>query len=431
MRGTPADAAQPGDRLRSRRCGASQAARGRSRQPSSSSSIARRLELVRDRVGDQPGGADDDLLADHEVVLAQRRARRRQVDDRLDHAGQRRELDRALDLDDLAPGALSARGGAWRCAGTWSRRASPRAGAAPRAAGSGPALEASTIVQRPKPRSSSSYTSRPLSSGLCAACSSSTSLPVTPRSAAPASTYVGTSDGRIVITPMSSNSSLRSLERSSSVSTPSAREQIDGAAEQGARGERRSSGRWSRSCALPATTERSSASAPVPRSSPASARCRRSTHEREADGRQRCARSARAARHSARRRRSARRSRGHRPRRRRPCSSRCCGPARDRRSRARRPAASSKLVDAAQPVTASAAAAGASASSSGPPRRCGTSSSSSAAASAGRPRAASARARRSRAVTSALQQAGSRRSSGTPRLAISAGNSDASPRPMR
>ena len=65
-----------------------------------------RLELVRDAIGDQPGGAVGDLLAHHEPVLAQRRAGRRQIDDPLDQSGQRRELDRALDLDDLrlAPG---------------------------------------------------------------------------------------------------------------------------------------------------------------------------------------------------------------------------------------------------------------------------------------------------------------------------------------
>ncbi len=42
-----------------------------------------------------------DLLAHHEPVLAQRRPGRGEVDDRLDQPGQRRQLDRALDLDDL------------------------------------------------------------------------------------------------------------------------------------------------------------------------------------------------------------------------------------------------------------------------------------------------------------------------------------------
>src|SRR3954447_11294430 len=72
-----------------------------------------RLELVGDRVGDEPRGRDRDLLAHDEPVLLQRRARRRQVDDRLDEPGQRRELHRALHLDDLrlAPGALEEVGG--------------------------------------------------------------------------------------------------------------------------------------------------------------------------------------------------------------------------------------------------------------------------------------------------------------------------------
>src|SRR3954470_13495166 len=61
----------------------------------------RRLELVRDRVGDQPRRRGEQLLAHDEPVLAQRRARLGEVDDRLDHPGQRGELDRALHLDDL------------------------------------------------------------------------------------------------------------------------------------------------------------------------------------------------------------------------------------------------------------------------------------------------------------------------------------------
>src|SRR5689334_8849668 len=59
------------------------------------------LELVRDRVRDQARRADRELLADHEVVLAQRGARRREIDDRLDEPRQGRQLDRPLDLDDL------------------------------------------------------------------------------------------------------------------------------------------------------------------------------------------------------------------------------------------------------------------------------------------------------------------------------------------
>ena len=83
-------------------------ARSVARTRPSSSSISAALQLVRDRVGDQAGRGGHDLLAHDEAVLAQRRAGRRQVDDALDEARQGRELDRALDLDDLrlAPGAL-------------------------------------------------------------------------------------------------------------------------------------------------------------------------------------------------------------------------------------------------------------------------------------------------------------------------------------
>ena len=58
-------------------------------------------------------------------------------------------------------------------------------------AGSSPACVAHTIRQPPKPRSSSSYTSGWRSS--------STSRPTMPRSAAPLSTYTGTSLGRVVM----------------------------------------------------------------------------------------------------------------------------------------------------------------------------------------------------------------------------------------
>ena len=61
----------------------------------------RRLQLVAHRVRDQPCAALEDLLAHDQVVLAQRGPRRRQIDDRLDDAGQGRQLDRALHLDDL------------------------------------------------------------------------------------------------------------------------------------------------------------------------------------------------------------------------------------------------------------------------------------------------------------------------------------------
>ena len=52
-----------------------------------------RLELVGDRVGDQPSGAVGDLLTNDESVLPERRAGCGQVDDPLDEAGQGRELD--------------------------------------------------------------------------------------------------------------------------------------------------------------------------------------------------------------------------------------------------------------------------------------------------------------------------------------------------
>src|SRR5919201_2030626 len=59
------------------------------------------LDLVGDGVGDQPRGRGGDLLAHDEAVLLQRRPGGGQVDDPLDEAGQRRQLVRALDLDDL------------------------------------------------------------------------------------------------------------------------------------------------------------------------------------------------------------------------------------------------------------------------------------------------------------------------------------------
>ena len=65
-------------------------------------------QLVGDPVGDEAGGALDDLLAHLEVVLLQGAAGGDQVDDAVAEADQRRQLDRALDLDhlDLAAGAL-------------------------------------------------------------------------------------------------------------------------------------------------------------------------------------------------------------------------------------------------------------------------------------------------------------------------------------
>ena len=113
-----------------------------------------------DRIGDQTGRALDDLLADYQVVLAQRRPGRSQIDDRLGEAGERRQLDRALDLDDLGLAA-----GLLRCSGPRrvilvATRITPRRRSAS-AAGSTPVVSlaaavARTIVQRPKPRSRSS-----------------------------------------------------------------------------------------------------------------------------------------------------------------------------------------------------------------------------------------------------------------------------------
>src|SRR5205085_2841406 len=67
-----------------------------------------RLQLVRHGVGDHPGGANRDLLADLQPVLPQRGPGRGQIDDPLDETGQRRELDGALDLDDLGLAARPA-----------------------------------------------------------------------------------------------------------------------------------------------------------------------------------------------------------------------------------------------------------------------------------------------------------------------------------
>src|SRR5207244_2287744 len=80
---------------------------GQASQPGEQLVDASRLELVRDRVGDQPGSAHGDLLAHDEVVLAQGISGRGEVDDGLDHACEGSQLHRALDLDDLGlPSAL-------------------------------------------------------------------------------------------------------------------------------------------------------------------------------------------------------------------------------------------------------------------------------------------------------------------------------------
>ena len=99
------------------------------------SSIAAALSLCATGLAISRAVDDRDLLAHDEAVLAQRRAGRGEVDDRLDQAGQRRELDRALDLDDLGLAAGALEVAASRSAGTSSRRARRRGGAAPRRPG--------------------------------------------------------------------------------------------------------------------------------------------------------------------------------------------------------------------------------------------------------------------------------------------------------
>ncbi len=61
-----------------------------------------------DPVGDEARRADDDLLPHLEFVLLQGAAGGDEVDDAVGEADQRRQLDRALDLDhlDLAAGGL-------------------------------------------------------------------------------------------------------------------------------------------------------------------------------------------------------------------------------------------------------------------------------------------------------------------------------------
>ena len=105
-----------GRRPARRRSAATQRAPRRRRSPAALSLWATGLAISR-------AVDDDDLLADDEAVLAQRRAGRGEVDDRLDQAGQRRELDRALDLDDLGLAAGLLEVAARRSAGTSSRRA--------------------------------------------------------------------------------------------------------------------------------------------------------------------------------------------------------------------------------------------------------------------------------------------------------------------
>ena len=144
----------------------------------------------------------------------------------------------------------------------------------------------------------------------------------------------------------------------------------------------RSRGR--RACRTPSRSSRSSVS---PNSAPRGTAIRSAVHrpllarqrdvhaldvQREPDCRLRLAEVRRAARRSARRCRSARRGRGHRPGTRRRCSSRGSAPARGRRSRGPRPRARATACTARIPVTASSSAPESPSSTSGPPRICGT-----------------------------------------------------------
>ncbi len=113
-------------------------------------------QLVGDPVGDEAGGALDDLLAHLEVVLLQGAAGGDEVDDPVAEADQRRQLDRALDLDhlDLAAGLLEVALGDPRVLGRDPHHPEAALGLARGA--SSPRRPARTIRQRPKPRSSSS-----------------------------------------------------------------------------------------------------------------------------------------------------------------------------------------------------------------------------------------------------------------------------------
>src|SRR6185437_13304461 len=64
------------------------------------------LELERGRVHDQPAGNGEDLLDRREPVRLERAARVHQVHDRVGEADQRRELHRAVELDEVDVHAL-------------------------------------------------------------------------------------------------------------------------------------------------------------------------------------------------------------------------------------------------------------------------------------------------------------------------------------
>ena len=108
-------------------------------------------------------------------------ARLDEVDDEVREADERRELDGALRRRRSRPARRGARSAPRRCAGTSSRRADAGGrGRGPRR----PRPPAGTCRRRDRP------------AGRCRSVrSTSTSRPQTPRSAAPYSTYVGTSSG--------------------------------------------------------------------------------------------------------------------------------------------------------------------------------------------------------------------------------------------
>ena len=166
-----------------RRARGAQAARDRS----SSSSIAAAFSLWATGLAISRAVHTAIVLADHEVVLAQRRAGRGEVDDRLDQAGQRRELDRALDLDDLdlAPGALEVRCGDARILGGDADHAQPaeRLG---RTVGAGDRRDDHRAAAEAEVAQLVDVAAGP--AGAASPCSISTSLPVMPMSAAPAAT---------------------------------------------------------------------------------------------------------------------------------------------------------------------------------------------------------------------------------------------------
>ena len=176
-------------------------------------------------------------------------------------------------------------------------------------------------------------------------------LPVIPRSAAPASTYVGTSVGRIVMIPASSNRSLRSLARTSAVSRPTDR------AGRASRGRARRAGPRSATQPRRRSSPGAMSDQTLRPSSAVSATCSRSRPSAKPTA-GRAGRTRQQIVVAARRRRPERHRRGRRPGRRRRCSSRGC---------ATRP--KSKITRSATPPAR--AASGRRACRSRPPQRAG------------------------------------------------------------